>query len=332
MTRLSALGAALAVSAVLASPAHVDAAKAVDATPDVVDPAPAMIDACGAALDTASASPALEKKEANLLHAAMAAAIRSEASCAARVKSWLEANRCTQAHGVVSSAAFGTKEWPVAWTSEIVERAYERDAAGEASCIQATLPSVEQSVEVEPALADALARATKHADPETRDAGWLLLGTLERRARAQGNAALAGALDARITNELRRRMTAGADGVDVLLEAAGNGGCAACVADVERALGAKDPVTRRIAAGALRFVAEPGATARACTVLRSDDDAKVRSHAAWSLGWSPVDAETRSACLRDAAEGDESDAVRTAAARALEQLMTESKTMEDEGA
>lgn len=335
MSRLSALGGALAVSAALASPKH-------GALPVVADPAPPAlatatppIDACDAALETASTSSDFEKKEANLLHAAVASAIRSDASCAARVKSWLTVHACTQAHGIVSSAAFGTKEWPAAWTSEIVAHALDRDAAGEASCVEATLPSVEQSVHVDPALAEAITRATKHSDPETRDAGWMLMGTVERRARTNGDAALASSLDARIGRELHRRMMTRSttrDDVDVLLEAAGNAGCASCVPDVERALAAKEPVTRRIAAGALRFVVEPGATARACKVLRADEDARVRSHAAWSLGWSHGDLEARLGCLREASERDASEAVRTDAARAIEQLNSETTTMEDEGA
>lgn len=333
MTRFTALGAALAVSAVLASPGHSGASEQRAQEAATAMPSAASLpNACDAALETARTSGALDKKEANLLHAAIGAAIRSDASCAARVKSWLVENACTQTHGIVSSAAFGTNEWPAAWTSELVHRALDRDAAGEAACVEATLPSVEQSVNVDPALAESLARATKHGDVDTRDAGWLLLGTVERRARANGNAGLASSLDARIAKELHHRMIAKGEDADALLEAAGNAGCTACVPDVERALAAKDPVTRRIAAGALRFVAEPGAAKRACTVLRSDENAKVRSHAAWSLGWSRVDGETRAECLLEAAQHDASESVRTDAARALEQLTNESTTMEDEGA
>lgn len=336
MTRFSVLGGALAASVALASPQHTaappidthEAMPVVEAMPTVVD----AVDACGAALTAASSSRALDKKEANLLHSAIAGAIRGDASCAPRVKSWLVTNACTQTHGIVSSAAFGTKEWPSAWTSEIVAHALDRDGAGEASCVEATLPSVEQAVHVDPALAEAVARATEHFDPETHDAGWLVMGTVERRARANGDAALASALDARISRELHRRMTTKSEDADVLLEAAGNAGCASCLHDIERALAAKAPVTRRIAAGALRFVAEPGATARACRVLRADDDAKVRSHVAWSLGWSHVELETRLECLRDAMERDASEAVRTDAARAIEQLNGESTTLEDDGA
>jgi hypothetical protein len=231
----------------------------------------------------------------------------------------------------VSSAAFGSKEWPAAWSAEIVERALEAGGA----CIRATLPSVEQSANVDEALVGSIERATRHGDAETRDAGWLLSGTLERRARANGEAGLASEIDGRIARELGARMKTG--DADVLLEAAGNGGCTACVKDVERALASKDPTTRRIAAGALRFVVEPGTTERACKVLRSDENANVRAHTAWSLGWSRHDLGTRADCLRDAALNDPSDAVRTDAARAIEQLVNESSSSsssnpEDQGA
>jgi hypothetical protein len=326
MTSYPALATALALSAVLASPGHAGVVGEPEIAP-AIESAP-VVDACGAALDTASASTTLEKADANALHAAIGAAIRKDASCAPRVKSWLLVHACTQAHGVVSSAAFGTNEWPAAWSAEIVDRALTDGG----SCIEATLPSVEQSANVDQALVGSVARATKHRDADTRDAGWLLLGTLERRARATGVAGIASELDGRIATELRARMKQG--DADVLLEAAGNGGCTACVKDVELALAAKDPTTRRVAAGALRFVVEPGTTERACKVLRSDENANVRAHTAWSLGWSRHDLGTRADCLRDAALNDPSEAVRTDAARAIEQLVNESSSSnpEDQGA
>jgi hypothetical protein len=201
-----------------------------------------------------------------------------------------------------------------------VDRATKLAVAGDLSCAKRTLPSVQQAANVDAKLAGAVVKATALAsDRETADAAWMVLGTVELRARLTGAQEIARSVDGRIAAELRRRTASGVD-TTALLEAAGNGGCEACTADVERAMKAKDARTRRIAAGALRFSEHQGSVAEACRVLRTDADETVRAHVAWSLGWSRLDLDARVACLREAALKDTNEGVRTDAARALDNL------------
>lgn len=336
------VAATLAAAALFAAPGHAavrsvraetprapiaeSASSASRAEAPPASPAPAA-PSCDAALAAASASERQSDEASNALLGAVGRAIAEDATCAPRVRAWLAAHACTQTHGVVSSAAFASEAWPAAWTTDEVARAGALAAKGDASCAKRTLPSVEDAARVDDGLAAAVARVTTSRDRETRDAAWIVLGAVAQRARTTGASALAKKLDADIAAELRRRSAAGAD-LDAALEAAGNAGCDACAPDVERALASKDVHTRRVAAGALRFSEHPGAARRTCEVLRSDSEERVRAHAAWSLGWSRLDPDVRAACLRAAAERDESASVRAEAARALENLDPETFTGE----
>lgn len=287
----------------------------------------------------------LSPRDANALHGAIGRALRADAggaagasagargeaaaaatdararaggeACAPRVRRWLESQPCTAAYGVVASGAFGADSWPAAFTAAVVGRALDRAARGELGCAKVVLPSVQSASRVDAELIAVLRRARGAPDAGVVDASWLVLGTMELRAREAEQPDLARVVDDEIAAELARRAP-GDRGA--LLEAAGNGGCTGCAPDVARATLSADPLTRRAAVGALRFVGEPRAASALCVSLRSDDDARVRAHAAWSLGWSDVAAETRIACLREAARLDRSADVRADAAQALASL------------
>lgn len=274
---------------------------------------------CTSALRVASESEHLEEKPSNALFGAVGHAIAVDASCKDRIGTWLTTASCTQVYGVVAAAAVAAETWEATRTAELLTTTTAR---GEPSCLHAMLLAVQGASAIDEGLATAVLRTTEGRDAVTTDGAWMVVGTVGLAARVRGQPAVASTLEGRIAAELSRRMRAGRD-VSALLEAAGNAGCRTCSADIGRAMTSKDARTRRIAVGALRFSETEGAAATACKVLH-DEDAGVRAHAAWSLGWARFDLDVREACLRDAAQHDSSRDVRDAAAQALEHLAGES--------
>lgn len=231
-----------------------------------------------------------------------ASTIASQPACRDAIHRYLVESPCTQAYGAIASAAMESSAWDPAFTREVFDR-----AAGNISCAKRVFPAVQRAARVDAPLVASVTRATK--SPEVGEDAWLVLGSLARTLRAS-DPARAAEIDIAIDAELATHPSN-----DVLLDAAGNAGCARCAKYVEHALEYEDGPTRRVAVSALRFV--PNMHARLCGVLELDRSPAVRAQAAWALGFGDVRAVP---CLRAAAASDEDEAVRLDARRALEQL------------
>lgn len=264
--------------------------------------------------ESALATPdvAMKEGDANRLHLYLRYVLETapaEQGCPEKVRALVKKqDRCGAPLGVVTSAAFSSPKFPLAWTTEILRKA-------SSNCELILLPSVGFVSGVDSALTDAVSAAVAHAkDPAHRSASWLTLGTLEHVARAQGASALVARIDARVSNALSR--ASGATRLSVLA-AAGNGGCVGCTAEILKAMRDADPNVRRTATAALRFQTNAAALQAMCARLRSDENTIVREHTAWALQWSVEHPEARVGCLVKAASTDASSEVRTSTVRAL---------------
>jgi hypothetical protein len=152
------------------------------------------------------------------------------------------------------------------------------------------------------------------ATDDLREAGWLVLGSLEHAARAKKDTATVAYIEGLLKTKL------GATAKDervAVLEAAGNGGCEACDEDVAAAAHDPDWRLRRVSAAARRFRPTRGAVDGMCERLEKDDARVVREQAAWSMQWRGDHDEQRVDCLARAASRDTTSEVRRAATRSL---------------
>ncbi len=163
-------------------------------------------------------------------------------------------------------------------------------------------------------LAETLRRLALNGDDPMRRAAWLSYGSIAETARRRGDAALARAID--VTLAARLNATSGEEHL-LFVRAAGNAGCEACEDALAVDAHADDPVLRRAAIAAHRFIEAPDAVARMCGALASDADGAARDLAAWSLEWRTSSGAERTRCLEAAARRDPSKGVRLQAVRAL---------------
>ncbi len=256
---------------------------------------------------------------ANALHERIVVAAR-EASCREALDAAALRAPCGAGVGLVTSALFAAEGYPAAATRKHVARAKELLARGDGSCLVAVLPSVQFASDVDLALADDVSALAAMSDENARSAGWLTLGSLSYRAKASGNAKLASTLDARLLAGMRKFPHDA-----LVVDAAGNAGCASCTPAFDAARRDGNPWVRRTAASAYRFVTNAPAVAAMCASLRSDGHASVREHAAWSLAFGSNALPARTGCLVDAVRSDADLDVRRSAARALVNLASVSR-------
>lgn len=316
------LGDAPAASTAVVSQAS--AAGAADGTSDACPAVMREVDRALAAREPASPD------ERNHLHTFVSRAASESSSCAARVDAALTRAPCdAPGFAVVASAAFNAALFEPAWTARHVQRGTAALAAGDDACMKAIVPGVQNASRVDASVAEALEALAAHREDENAPkAAFLVLGTVARRARALGDAALGERLDAVLARNLatspagNERLTA--------LEAAGNAGCGSCLPAIEAALSDDAPAVRRAAVAALRFQDGARAARTLCARLRQDGDASVREHAAWSASWAEAHLDAQAACLEAAAQSDADGEVRRTAARSLGVLAE--RSAEAEGA
>jgi hypothetical protein len=235
-----------------------------------------------------------------------------DASCAVSFAELIDSSECKgNAINAVAAGAFASPAFDGSKMSAIALHAVIAAEQGHSKCARSILPAMQQAANFDQGSRAALTRAAHSTDESLAEAGWLILGTAETIAR-EHDAMLAASIDAEIAAGLANAKDS--DRKVMLLEAAGNGACHSCAADITKASNDPDPWVRRAAASAWRFA--PRGAKIMCASLE-DKSAAVREHAAWALGLSTNEADIRVACLERATLSDPSEEVRRAASQSL---------------
>jgi hypothetical protein len=218
---------------------------------------------------------------------------------------------CGLSTQVVAAGLFAGDRFLPAWQAELLERATPK-------CQEPLIVASQTSSKTSAAIARALLKWANRSEVEDgKMLAWLALGSHERVARKAAQSDIVNFIDQQIAHELARAK--GQHHID-LLEAAGNGPCAGCIAHIVAATGDADPSTRRAALAALRFVDDKVHVERMCRAVTQDDSPTVREHLAWALRWSEKHAATRVGCLEKAARADQESLVRMSAVGSLTYL------------
>jgi hypothetical protein len=313
-----ASGVSSAVAVAVAGASHTTAQAAVATAPAtsaaVAAPPPSCAEVRAAAARALAADPendALTEVARGGALAALAAAAPDRVGCfRLLLEDLLGATRCERAYQRVASVL-------------MLEASADPDALGRAvarrgACQRLLVHKVMFAEDVSRALAQALLALTNDADSDLRGTAWYALGAVADTARKRGRREVVELVERTLAVELARED----ERLPVLLRAAGNAGCEACLGAARRHLASGDADLRRGAVLAWRLVDTPEAVRVLCERLGADEEVTVRAVAAVALRAAHGSPKERVECLARAAL-DDADTVAKQALASLSVLASE---------